>query len=137
MSKIYALTFSELSVHLATEDVEEVSRRGHICDLHVAVLMLAIKRIFGWENAGIFVAKLKVSLHSARRMLRSLAIVAMGERHDQTGALEPFDFAGRDELIDDALTIVGKVTELGFPDDQGVRRGKRISVFEAETVATN
>lgn len=39
-------TLSELAVHLASEDVEEVGRRSHVGNLHVAVLMLTIKLIF-------------------------------------------------------------------------------------------
>lgn len=33
----------ELSVHLSAEDVKEVGRRGHVCDLHVAVLVLSVE----------------------------------------------------------------------------------------------
>ena len=36
------LTFSELAVHLPAEDVEKVGWGGHVGDLHVAVLVLAV-----------------------------------------------------------------------------------------------
>jgi len=35
--------FSELAVHLPSQNVEEVCGRGQICYLHVAVLVLALE----------------------------------------------------------------------------------------------
>lgn len=115
------LTFTELSVHLSSQNMEQIGWGSHISDLHVAVLMLAFQFIWGRIDAGIFVAQLEVSLHTSRRMLRSLSIIAVGQRHDETRSLHPLDFTGSDKLIDDALGVVSKVTELGFPDDQGIR----------------
>jgi hypothetical protein len=60
------LTLAELSVHLSSQDVEQIRRRGHVSNLHVAVLMLTIELVGGREDARVFVAKLEVSLHTAR-----------------------------------------------------------------------
>ena len=60
------LTFSELSVHLPSEDMEEIGRSGHVSDLHVAILMLAVEFLWCREYSGIFIAKLEISLHSPR-----------------------------------------------------------------------
>lgn len=59
------LTFPELPVHLPSKDVEKIGRCSHVGYLHVAVLVLAIELIRGWEDARIFVAKLQVALHSS------------------------------------------------------------------------
>ena len=42
---IRMLTFSELAVHLAAKNVEHVGGLGQISDLHVAVLVLAVKLV--------------------------------------------------------------------------------------------
>jgi hypothetical protein len=49
------LTLSELSVHLSTENVEEVSRGCAVCDLHVAVLVLAVELVSCGEDTGILI----------------------------------------------------------------------------------
>lgn len=51
--KLGQLTLSELSVHLSTENVEEVGRGCAVCDLHVAVLVLAVELVGCREDAGI------------------------------------------------------------------------------------
>ena len=65
-------------------------------------------------------------------MLRALTIITMGEVNNQTGMLQPFPFASRNELVNDTLGVVGKVTELRFPDGQGIRRDKRVTKFKTE-----
>jgi hypothetical protein len=46
--------------------------------------------------------------------------------------LKPFSLSSCDELIDDALRVIGEITELSFPDVQTVRRYERIAEFETE-----
>lgn len=60
------LTFSKLSVHLPSKDMEEIGRSGHVSDLHVTILMLAVEFLWCGEYSGIFIAKLEISLHSPR-----------------------------------------------------------------------
>ena len=114
--------FAELTVHLAAEDVEEIGGCGHIGDLHVAVLVLAVKLLRGWEDSGVFIAELQVPLHSAGRVLWALAIIAVGKRHHQTTSLQPFDLPRSYKLINDTLTIVGKIAKLSFPYYESIRR---------------
>jgi len=109
-----------LAVHLAAENMEQVGRRGHVGDLHVAVLVLTDKLLTSGEITGILVAELKVSLETSRRVLGTLTIVTVGQRHDKTGSLHPLDLTRSDKLVDDTLSVVGKVTELGLPHDKGV-----------------
>ena len=51
------LTLSELSVHLSTENVEEVGRGCAVCDLHVAVLVLAVELVGCREDTGILICR--------------------------------------------------------------------------------
>lgn len=52
------LTFSELSVHLSSKNVEQICWSGHVCNLHVTILMLAVELVCRWEDSRLFVAKL-------------------------------------------------------------------------------
>ena len=117
---------------LATEHVEHVGRASHVDDLHVAVLMLAVQLVLGWVLPGFLVAKLQPPFHSPRRVLRTLAIVTVGQREDKAGTLQPLGFTSSDELVNDTLRIVGKVTKLSLPHHKRIGRGQRITVFETK-----
>jgi hypothetical protein len=126
------LTLAELAVDLATQDVEKVGRRGHVGDLHIAVLVLTVQLVLSGELARLLVAKLQPALHSTRRVLRTLAIITVRQRDNETGALQPLGLSRSDKLVDNALSVIGEVTELGLPHDQGIRGGQRVAVFETE-----
>lgn len=128
------LTLAELAVDLATQDVEQIARGGHIGNLHVAVLVLAVELVGGGVDTRLLVAELQPTLHSARRVLRTLAIITMGQRQNKTGTLKPLGLSGSDELIDDTLSVVGEVTELSLPHDECVGRGQRVTVLKSKTV---
>jgi hypothetical protein len=113
---------AELAVHLATKQVEVVRRLGAVGDLDVAILVLSVKLIGRREDAGVLVDELQVALHACRRVFWSLTVVSMRQAHHEAGALEPLDLTGGDELINDDLSSVGEITELGFPHDKGVGR---------------
>jgi hypothetical protein len=65
-------------------------------------------------------------------VLRALTIVTVGQRHNETGSLHPLNLTGGNELINDTLSVVGEVTELGLPHDKGVGRRQRVAILEAE-----
>lgn len=73
------LTLSELSVHLSSQNVEQVGRFRHARNLHIAILVLTVEFIGGWEDARILITQLKISFHAARRMLGSLSIISVGQ----------------------------------------------------------
>lgn len=110
--------FAELAVHLSAQDVESIGGCGEDGDLHVAVLMLALELLWRRKDAWVFVAELQEAFHAARAVFRALAIVAVRQAHHETRSLEPFHLARSNELVNDALSIVGKITELSFPDDK-------------------
>jgi hypothetical protein len=112
--------------------VEQVRGKGRVRDLHVAVLVLALELLDRREDARILVAELEEALETARRVLWTLAVEAVRQRHDETGALDPLLLASSNELINDALRVVGEVTELGLPHDEAIGVGQRVAVFETE-----
>ena len=69
---------------------------------------------------GVVVAELEEALDAGRRVLRTLAVVAVRERHDETRTLQPLALAGGDELVDHDLGAVGKVADWRGRDDQPV-----------------
>lgn len=128
------LTFTELAVDLTTQDMEQVSRSSHVHDLHVDILVLALKSVSNWDLAGLLIAELQPALHPTGRVLRTLSIVAVGQRQNKTRALQPLGLSRGNELVDDALSVVGEVTELSFPHDKRIGRGQGVSVLETKTV---
>lgn len=128
-----ALTFAELTVHLSSQDMEVVGWLGHVGDLHVAVLVLAFKLLCRGEDARLLVAELQIALHAARRMFGTLTVIAVRKRADKTRALKPFDFTRSNELVNDALGVVGKVAELSFPHHKRIRRGQGVAILEAKS----
>lgn len=113
--------------------MEDVGRLCKVSNLHIAILVLTLELLRRWEDSRVFVAKLQVSLHAARRVLRALTIVTMGQVHDKATSLKPLDLARGDELIDDALCVVGEIAKLSFPHDESIGRRERVTVFEAES----
>lgn len=119
---------------LATQHVEQVGRVGHVDDLHVAVLVLAVELVLRGEDTGLLVTELEVTLHTARGMLGTLTVVTVRKRQDQTRALQPFRLSRCNELVNNTLSVVGEVTELSFPHNEGVGRGQGVTVFETKTI---
>lgn len=123
---------AEITVNLPTEDVEVVRWSRGVDNLHVAILMLTLNLFLSGEVVGMIITQLQETLNSSTGMLRALTIITVGEVNNQTGTLQPFPFASRNELVNDTLGVVGKVTELRFPDGQTFRRDKRVSKFKTE-----
>jgi hypothetical protein len=124
---------AELAVDLATENVEQVGGLSHVDDLHVAVLVLAVQSVGNGVLARLLVAKLQPTLHTAGGVLGALAIITVGQGDNQTGTLQPLGLTSGDELINDTLSIVGEVTELGLPHDKGLGGGQGVTVLKAKT----
>jgi hypothetical protein len=104
-------------MNLATENVEKVGGLSHVGNLHVAVLVLAFQLVSRGVHARLLVAKLEPTLHTTGRVLRTLAVIAVRQRDNKAGTLQPLGFTRSNELINDTLSVVGEVTELGLPHD--------------------
>ena len=59
--------------------MEQIGGSGHVSNLHVAVLVLAVELIWSGEDSRILVTKLEVSLHAAGGVLRALTIISVRE----------------------------------------------------------
>lgn len=64
---------------LPAKEMKVVGGSGAIRDLHVAVLVLSIELLGRRKDAWILVTKLKIPLHSPRRVLRTLPVIAVGQ----------------------------------------------------------
>ena len=100
--------------------MEQVGRGGHASNLHIAILVLTFELVWRWVHPGFFVTELEVAFHSAGRVLGTLAIIPMRERHDQSRTLQPLDLTGGDELVNNTLGVVGEITELSLPHYEGI-----------------
>lgn len=78
------------------------------------------------DLVGVLVAHLQEALQARRRVLGALAVIAVRQEADEAGLPEPLGLSCRQELVKDDLGAVGKVSELGLPEDQRVRVLHRI-----------
>ena len=104
-----------LAVDLPAQHVEVLGRRGRVAHLNVVLGR-------GREEA----------LDPRRRVLRSLALVAVGQEQHEPVVLTPLVLGRADVLVEDDLGAVDEVTELRLPDHQRVRIGLGIAVLEPE-----
>ena len=76
--------------------------------------------------------ELQEALDAGAGVFRSLAFVAVGQKHHEAGEQAPLGFSGGNKLIDDGLRDVYEISELRFPQNQGLRIVAAVAVFEAE-----
>jgi len=124
---------AEITVYLPSEAMEVVGWSGAIDDLHVALLNLhaIIPCKFG-DVMRIFIHLLQKALHTARRVLGSLAIEPVWQEHNETALTKPLVLSGHNELINHNLSTVDKVTELSLPKNEAVWILQTVSVLEAK-----
>ncbi|ANB14017.1 hypothetical protein AWJ20_4972 [Sugiyamaella lignohabitans] len=115
---------SESSVHLSSQQVEQVGRSRGVGNLHVTVLVLTFKLVRRWENSRVFIGKLEVTFNSCRRVLRSLTVVTVRKRQNKTSSLGPLGLTGSHKLISNDLGGVGEITELGLPNNKSIGTGQ-------------
>ena len=104
---------------LSAQAMEVIGRSGAVDDLPVAFLNLLtfVVRKFG-DEMRIFVDLLQKPFDAATGMLGALSVITMRQKHDKSGLTEPLVFTSREELINNDLSAIDKVTELGFPQDE-------------------
>src|SRR5580698_7202037 len=76
--------------------------------------------------------QLQVALYSRAGVFWTLAFVAMGKQHHDCAEQPPLVLTGGDELIDDDLRSVGKVSKLRFPHDQRLRVITAVAVLKTK-----
>src|ERR1700675_3429822 len=77
--------------------------------------------------------QLHVALDARAGMLRALALVTVRQQKNESSRKIPLVFAGAEELVDDYLRAVGKISELRFPKNQRFWIVAAESVFESNT----
>ena len=80
----------------------------------------------------VFRTKLQESFRSGGGVLRALALITVRQHKRKSGCKAPFYLSGGDELVYKYLRSVCKVSELGFPDDKGIRRGDGVAILESK-----
>jgi len=83
--------------------------------LDFRVVVLSIK----W-NVIILITKLEESFSSCRGMFWSLSIVSMWQEDSKSVFHIPFGLSRYKELVDNDLSAINEVTELGFPQTERV-----------------
>lgn len=107
---------------------------SRVGDDHVDIRELVHWRelVLSWDLVWILVGQLQESLQTSARVLWAHALVAVRQQHDEAGLTSPFGLTRRNELVNNALSSVGKVAELGLPNDQRVGIGQRVAELEAQ-----
>ena len=67
-----------------------------------------------------------------RTVFRAHSLHSVGQQHHETRLPHPLRLAARDELVNDALGSVGKVSELTLPQNQGIWVGHGIAKLKAK-----
>lgn len=110
-----------------------MSSCGAVDHLHVGLLQNLLVVIASvHRHSVVLVCETEEALGSARRVLGSLAVIAVGEEHDESILNVPLRLAGRNKLVDDYLRSVGEVSELSFPEHKRVRVGLSIAKLVSE-----
>ena len=58
----------------------------------------------------------------------------MRQENDETALSHPLGLTAADELVEDALSVVGEVAELCFPADERIRLALRVAQLETFNV---
>lgn len=119
---------------MSSEEVEVVGcvRWKHY--LHVGSLqdvLVVVSRTVS-RDVVILVAKLQITLSSARTVLGTSTIVTVRQEENKTVLHVPFGLSGTNELIDNNLSTVGEVTKLSLPHGEGVGMSLGITQLVAE-----
>ena len=80
----------------------------------------------------VIIAKLQEALYSGTRVLWALSIVTVRKTHDQTTSLQPFALSSCNKLINNALCVVGEITELRLPDGQRAGPLQAVAILETQ-----
>jgi 2-oxoglutarate dehydrogenase complex dehydrogenase (E1) component-like enzyme len=72
-------------------EADKLDRQHQDCNMQIAC-MTTPANLFHILRTGLFVAKLEPTLHTSGRVLRTLAIITVGQRHNQTGRQSSLGF---------------------------------------------
>merc|ERR1711892_1364603 len=106
-----------------------ISWSGAVCHNHVDIgkLMDGKLGILCREYIRVICAHLKEPLWSGRTMLGAHPLHSVGEQHHQPALPDPLCLPTGNELVNDALGSVGKVSKLSLPQHQGIGVGHGVA----------
>src|SRR5690606_32445750 len=97
------------------QDMEILGGSGEVGDLNITTC-----------------TQLQKALQSGTAVLRTLAFIAMRKQHHNATGLLPLALSTADELVNDYLCAVGKITKLCVPANQYIRSQQGIAVIESK-----
>jgi hypothetical protein len=126
---------AEVAGDLAPQHVEVVGGGGAVDHLPVGALDLVqrppeVLIIGGWNDVLRVIALRQEPFDAARGMFGTLAFESMGKEHRDAALAAPLLFTRRDELVNDDLSTVDKVTKLSFPAHKLVGGFQRVPSFK-------
>src|SRR5262245_43697777 len=80
----------------------------------------------------VFRGELEKPLQACARMLSSHPFESVGQKQNNRTQPVPFVLSAGDELINDHLSSVDEVTELGLPENQAVRTIETVTVLKTQ-----
>src|SRR5262245_30082154 len=80
----------------------------------------------------VFRRELEKPLQASARVLRSHSLESVGQKQNDRTQAVPFVLSAGDELINDHLSSVDEVTELGLPENQAVRTIEAVTVLKTQ-----
>src|SRR6185369_4845116 len=107
--------FAERLFHLPAQEMKQLARGGRVSDLEIVLRTEREKPLY--PGAGV---------------LGPVPVIAVRKKQYHSAGPVPFAFTGGNELVDNHLSAVGKIAELGLPDGKPLRSGHAVAVFEAE-----
>jgi hypothetical protein len=112
--------------------MEVLGCAGWVAHSHVDFFLKFCNAHGFWRWVVASVSQLQISFDSARRVLWTLAIITVRQKHNKTVLHIPLGLTTCDELVNHNLTSISKVSKLCFPKDQTHWLGHCIAILKTE-----
>ena len=123
---------SERQSHLSPQQMEVVGSCWAVHYLHIGLFDDICVWLVGCWDSTILISQLQESLDSARWVFWTIAVKTMRKKHHNPVLHIPLCFTRWNKLVDNHLGPICKITELSFPNAQGVWIGLSISKLIAK-----
>ena len=112
--------------------MEVLGCAGWVAHSHVDFFLKFCNSYRFWRWVVASVSQLQISFDSARRVLWTLAIITVRQKHNKTVLDIPLGLTTCDELVNHNLTSISKVSKLSFPHIELIRITNIVSVFKSK-----
>lgn len=110
--------------------MEVLSRGRAVSNNDVSLFQNVAVSLFTGSIRG--VTQLKESLQSGGGVLRTIAVIAVRQEHDQSILNVPLGLSRDDFSINHNLGSIGKISELSFPEAESVGVGLGVTILESK-----